>query len=744
MPMSLVTTIVYLKKVPLPRILRQQIKVFILALIVPHLLCDCLQMYPFNFSTGFVASSFAFVGISTMLLTVAIYYSMKKVMGLRFLNFSSHVQSVPHYNFVDGFKIVLQQLSKTTGIKELEHITKNFFKEAFHLSTNKVKLYIRMPKDISYETSSDNFGKTELTTENFLETASENVKQYIKKTTILIHDEIAFSNFYDEHEDRQTIITFLEGVEVDVFIPIYKQNNIIAYIIIDRYARENYKFYSNVERDEMLVFAQYVGNIINLLQQRNLEQMIQHEKELKEEVYNKHQEINQYKESIKSFLKNTKQKDIGIIFYKSRRFTFGNQTAKKLINIDLNKQAGHPTTKKLKNIGDLVRQYNTPQTGFISDTAGNKLIVSAVSHLEQQSVILMIHYPEVSDIIKKQIDLLKDPTKWDYLLYLETTKSGHLINQLIPGSGETLLNFKIDIMRAALGTKATLLEMSEKDLLPTVELLHHVSLRQSLHVLKLTHPSKNYEVAIKLFGINPIFGITHNKPLLEKVGNADTIFIENIHFLSIEAQEYLAELIKYGFYRIFKSDKKISCDVRIICSTNQDLQPLVQEGTFSPTLFNELRKATIAMPSLLTLPEQEVSELAEGFTQQAIQNKHVKELLELSNKDKTKLMHNRPISLFDFKCKVQQLLKKKSQAANLYEEVAFDPAYTISDPELIEAARLGKHALRDSKTMALLWQKFEKNQNKIADFCVLTDHLLTADANNIIYNNHGLYLFSYI
>ena len=48
-------------------------------------------------------------------------------------------------------------------------------------------------------------------------------------------------------------------------------------------------------------------------------------------------------------------------------------------------------------------------------------------------------------------------------------------------------------------------------------------------------------------------------------------------------------------------------------------------------------------------------------------------------------------------------------------EALFDPAYEVSDPELIYAARLGKKALKDQKTLALLWHKF-KNQNKIALF----------------------------
>ena len=34
---------------------------------------------------------------------------------------------------------------------------------------------------------------------------------------------------------------------------------------------------------------------------------------------------------------------------------------------------------------------------------------------------------------------------------------------------------------------------------------------------------------------------------------------------------------------------------------------------------------------------------------------------------------------------------------------------------LIQASRLGKHALRDHKIMVMLWNKF-KNQNKIAAF----------------------------
>ena len=51
---------------------------------------------------------------SALIFTFAIYYAMRKVMGLRFLNFQNHVQSTKKFNFIDDFKNVLEKLSHTT------------------------------------------------------------------------------------------------------------------------------------------------------------------------------------------------------------------------------------------------------------------------------------------------------------------------------------------------------------------------------------------------------------------------------------------------------------------------------------------------------------------------------------------------------------------------------------------------------------------------------------------------------
>jgi transcriptional regulator with PAS, ATPase and Fis domain len=715
-PITLYSVFKKIKKSKIPSILKKQAKIIIQILIIPRFILDFIQFYPFRIIPGWDTSSYAVIGISTIILTSALYYCSRKVIGLRFLNFQNHVQEHHRFNFVDNFKDTLEDLAKATSIYELSHISQAFFKTAFDIPSNRVSLHLRTLNPHETNTGKIILNDTQSQVETFLSNTNPDLEKCINKVKILIYDEIDFNNFYDPNYADETILAFMDSINADIFLPIYKNHSVIGYIIVERYARLN-EFYSHIERDEMLVFASYLSNIINLIQNRNLESLIYQEKELKEELYKKHQEINQYKESIHSFLKNHKHKDIGIIFYKNRHFVFANQAAKEIIKININTHLGSPLTKSLKTIAEQVEEYKSPQGCITKNNEGERIVINGVPNLEKNHVIITVYYPDFSDILTNQVNYLKDPTTWDYLLYLETTKPGQLINQLIPGAGEQLLQFKINLLQTALSKKALLLEMAQEDLLPVVELLHHISMRTTLHALTLQGPTKNFEIATKLFGINPIFGAQPEggKPLLEKLDNNGTLFIQNIEYLDLETQEYLAEYIKYGYYRIFKSNQKMNSSVRIICSTNQNLPLLVQEAAFSQALLDELKKTTVIMPSLLTLPESELYDLAQGIAEQTIQVNDFKNMLDLSIKDKTKIIQSKPTSIHELKSRVQQLLTQKSKENNMSQEVHFEPAYDISDPELAHAARLGKHALRDQRMMTMLWNKF-KNQNKIAVF----------------------------
>ena len=106
---------------------------------------------------------------------------------------------------------------------------------------------------------------------------------------------------------------------------------------------------------------------------------------------------------------------------------------------------------------------------------------------------------------------------------------------------------------------------------------------------------------------------------MQKLDNIGTLFIQNIEYLSLETQNYLAEFISCGFFRKFRSEHRIFSNVRIICSTNKDLIELVSNETFSKALYNELNKTIVLMPPVNTLSDIEVKELMDGFAQQTKQ-----------------------------------------------------------------------------------------------------------------------------
>ena len=697
----------------LPTIVRHHIR-YLAGLFLPFLVLDMFNdsfvswLLPHNW-----AGRFTFISGTTILSAVAIYIVVRKVIGLRFLNIRKNVESKDNFNFLSQFRDILEQLSYATALKELAQLTQTFFQTAFHIPLGRVSLHVSKAENDSDDHSFYDMANTKAKVEQFIgKHESETIIKALRSSKIFIRDEIHFSHFYDDDAEAKEILQFLDFINADVFLPIFERNNVSAYIIIERNARRH-KLYTNKDRDEMLVFTTYLSNIINILKYSNLEALHQRHKVLNEELYHKHQEINQYKESIRSFLRSSKERKIGILFYKYRRFTMANEAAQELVGIDLNMNEGHPLTQTIRKLSRRVQEYKTSQTVFAQDSAGQKIIITGIPSLEERATILLIHYPEVSDIIKSHFDQLKDPSTWDYVLYLETTQSGRIINQLIPGNSEKLLNFKINLLSTALSKKATLLDLPEEDLLPTVEVLHDISLRQTLHSIKLTTPEKNNEVAIKLFGLNPLIQKDGPLPLLQQLDSSGTLFIQNVENLHLKTQEYLAEFISLGYFNKFKSDHKIFANVRVICSSSKNLLQLVNEGNFSKELYNELEQASLVMPSLHELSESEITALAQGFADQIITGDTYKNLLSLTDKDTTKLYQERPLSLHAIKERVHQLLVQKSSKHKISEKTNFDPAYNVSDPDIAQAVRLGKKALKNPHIMALLWHKF-KNQSKIA------------------------------
>lgn len=702
-----------INKISVPTIIRHHVR-YLTSFFLPYLLLDMVQdsifamLFPFDW-----ARRFTFISGTALLSTSAIYILIRKMVKLRFLNIRKTVESKQKFNFLSQFRDILEQLSYATALKELAQLTQAFFQTAFNIPLGRIRLYVRKAESDQDDHNYYDIAQTTAKVEHYVgKQENEVVTRALRQFKIFVRDDIHFSAFYEDDPVNNEVLRFLDEINADVFLPIFERNDISAYIIVERDARPG-KLYTNKDRDEMLVFTTYVSNIINILKYSNLEALHQRHKQITEELYHKHQEINQYKESIRSFMRSNKERKVGILFYKYRKFTLANEAAQELVGIDLNANEGHPLTQTIRTLARRVQEYKTSQTTFAHDAKGQKIIINGIPSLEERSTIVLIHYPEVSDIIKTHFDQLQDPSMWDYVLYLETTQSGQLVNQLIPGNSEKLLSFKINLLSTALSKKATLLELPEEDLIPTVEVLHNISLRQTLHTIKLTSPEKNNDVALKLFGSNPLIKKDTIPSLLEKLDNTGTLFIQNIEYLDRETQQYLAEFISFGYFHKFKGDQKVFSNVRIICSSSKDLLQLVHEGTFSEALFSELEHTSLTMPSINELSEPEIHALAHGFAEQIVTGDTYKNLLSLTDKDTSKLYDDRPLSLHAFKERVHQLLVQKSNKHNISEVTKFDPAYNVTDPDIAHAVRLGKKALKDPQAMTLLWNKF-KSQSKIA------------------------------
>ena len=715
---SIIIVLTKLHNKYVPIIAKKQLTIFLQYILFPHLFFEFIEYFPLFGSQGSSADiSGIITTLSTIFMTIAIIFCSLHVTRFRFLNFSNKVedksQGSPIGGLTGSFKHTIEKLSLATTPQELLFISQIFFKENFQIAPENVCLNFRNNQESCSATRESSCSTTNNIIESFINNDYQSI-ELLQQFRILVADEVMFDAYYTTNTHQNVLADFLTKISSEIFLPMYDKHTIIAYLTINR--SQTHKFYSGAEQNKIVIFGTFLASAINIMHNSNILMLLQQSKKIKEDLYLKHQEINQYKESIKALLKQKMNSQVGVLFYKDGKFTFGNENSQKLLPINLNHQTSHPTTITIVKLAQQVESYRTTQSRFLYDSNNKQLMVTGVPHLDYNGgVILTVHYPDSSDIIKTQIDQLQDPSQIDFLLYLETTKSGKLINQIIPSNSEILLNFKIKLLEISLSKKATLLQSHSDDLLSIVEIIHHISLRNSLHIIDLKPTTSNHDLAIKLFGLNPVLMQDNEESLLKKLDQNGTLFIKNVELLDLETQNKLAHFIKYGIFTMVKSEHKISSDVRIICSVSQNPQVLMDQNKLSVSLYKELSETTLALPSLLTMDEQELQDLIDGFACQAIEESNFTTLLQISKKDKEQLIDRRPASLQEFKSKIQHLLAQKSKDNHIFHETHFDPEFNVTNPKLLKAANLGKHALKDSEIMSLLWTQFQC-QAKIAQF----------------------------
>jgi psp operon transcriptional activator len=91
-----------------------------------------------------------------------------------------------------------------------------------------------------------------------------------------------------------------------------------------------------------------------------------------------------------------------------------------------------------------------------------------------------------------------------------------------------------------------------------------------------------------------------------------TLFLDELATTSMLVQEKILRVIEYGEFERLGGSKTLTCDVRLVAATNQDLPDLAEQGKFRADLLDRLAFDVITLPPLRER-EEDILLLAEHF-----------------------------------------------------------------------------------------------------------------------------------
>lgn len=110
-------------------------------------------------------------------------------------------------------------------------------------------------------------------------------------------------------------------------------------------------------------------------------------------------------------------------------------------------------------------------------------------------------------------------------------------------------------------------------------------------------------------------GATDNKTGVFHQAEGGTLFLDEVGNLPYEVQVLLLRALQERRYRPVGGKHEVSCDVRIVAATNENIEKAIAEGRFREDLYHRLNEFTIEVPPLRECPD-DILPLAEFFLKQ--------------------------------------------------------------------------------------------------------------------------------
>ncbi len=210
----------------------------------------------------------------------------------------------------------------------------------------------------------------------------------------------------------------------------------------------------------------------------------------------------------------------------------------------------------------------------------------------------------------ERVSLLRENRKLQ-----EQLKSGPCLQGFVGHS--PLLCEAFTLIRRVADTDVTVLIRGEsgtgKEL--AAKALHGLSRRGKRPMVTINCPAlPEHILESELFGYarGAFTGASHDKKGLFLEADGSTILLDEIGDISGALQTKLLRVLQEKEIRPLGQTKSIRVDVRVLASTNQNLEEKIRQGLFREDLFYRLNVMTITMPSLAEIPD-DIPVLARHF-----------------------------------------------------------------------------------------------------------------------------------
>lgn len=693
----------FLTQPELPRIARSQTKVAMVWVLGTGVVMQPLWILKENI---FGASSFfinTLVPILSVILIGGLYFSLYRLFKLRLFNATNYVTDFWETSFIHPFCEATSEVRAATSLPEIGMIIKSFFKNAFGFAHDEVKLYLR---PTHHEQNLE--AAKAVCTIPFVETVcseslSGDLAERIRKKRMLVYSDVEYEKLYDLSPDAKDFYFFMERIQAEIFIPIYGERSLVGYIVVERHAR-NDKLVCDTEVSGMLAFVDHVSQVIDRLQQFDSKLLERENLDLKYKTYQLFQETEHTREGMRAIMKSQSCQAVGMIFVKNKRFLCASKETCTMLGVpEGSNLLPEIYEAHVRQLFDDFRKYRIERSLLLADAQKNPLRFTIIRDTNKHGAVVLVSYPSVSEAFNLPIMGLRTYEDWMYAIFLRTTQSGKLVENFIPANSGGFLDFKITFLRTVFARRPVLLQGATDDVRKLAELYNHIAARTMLEKLVPEYPEQNNELAMRLFGLPG-----QQQGLFEKLSLSGTLLLEHVDRLSLETQQQLAEFFTTGHFHHVHSKRLLTSDALVICTSKVDLKALVDEGRFSKELYEHLAQNTLAIPSLISISKQELTDLISGISFQLIsEGKELAQFVTLTPAEIDEVITELlPSSVCDLREQIMLRLQSRLHKQGLAGAVSLDAGFNETDTTIAQARRLGKTGLKNEelfrKVMALV------------------------------------------